>query len=825
MSHTVLIILSILCICNMISACSSSDGDSVTNDNESLQGNGVGDAFVNFETGQVRPLAMSADGTRLFATNTPNATLDIFAVSDNGLVQTHSVSVGLEPVAVATYGNDEVWVVNHLSDSVSIVDLSSEPPRVTRTLTLFADSLRALASSADGSKIYGAVMHSGNQTTAIGENSLAKPGPSTSKDGAAQPDTGLILQYDGSSWRDETASDKDLNGTEYNSLVPFSLPDYDVFELSAESTPTVLRKISGVGTTLFNMAVNPLSGALYVSNTEALNVNRFEGHGTAAPTLTGNFAQSQITIIEGERITGRNLNVHLDHSQAQATPTQRALSVAQPLGIALSDDASQMYVAAFASQKVAVYNTADIAGGRVEPSAANQIGLSGGGPTGLVVNSANNRLYVLTRFNNSISIIDLSTQTETGTVALYNPEPLQVKAGRSFLYDASSTSSHGDSSCGLCHVFGDTDALAWDLGNPDADVVSNPNPFVNTVLQPDENAVFHPLKGPMTTQSLRGLANAGPMHWRGDRTGSRAHANESLELAAFQDFNIAFPELLGREQPLTAANMKKFAEFALTIKYPPNPVRQLDNSLTESQARGFDTYMNKATTGEIFKCNDCHTLDPANGHFGTSGLSSVEGEDISQEFKVPHLRNMYQKAGKFGNSGRFSGTQGNFGPQIRGFGFMHDGNMDTLDNFFQGEVFRFDPDPVKNRTMRQEIVDFVMAFDTDLAPVVGQQATLSRSTASDTDGRIELLMQRARVKSPRVECDLIAKGVSNGKSNGYLLQDDGQFKSDTNELLEYAELRNRALQTGGAITFTCVPPGTGQWMGIDRNLDGILDGA
>ena len=30
---------------------------------------------------------------------------------------------------------------------------------------------------------------------------------------------------------------------------------------------------------------------------------------------------------------------------------------------------------------------------------------------------------------------------------------------------------------------------------------------------------FHPLKGPMTTQSLRGMANHGSMHWRGDRTG------------------------------------------------------------------------------------------------------------------------------------------------------------------------------------------------------------------------------------------------------------------------------------------------------------------
>ena len=43
-----------------------------------------------------------------------------------------SIPVGLEPVAVAAISNDEVWVVNHLSDSISIVSVSLG--QVTRTL-------------------------------------------------------------------------------------------------------------------------------------------------------------------------------------------------------------------------------------------------------------------------------------------------------------------------------------------------------------------------------------------------------------------------------------------------------------------------------------------------------------------------------------------------------------------------------------------------------------------------------------------------------------------------------------------------------------------
>ncbi|RKG98049.1 hypothetical protein D7X74_40490, partial [Corallococcus sp. CA047B] len=76
--------------------------------------------FTVFESGQVRPLSLSPNGQWLFAVNTPDNRLEIFQVGTSGLTHTGSVPVGLEPVAVAARTNDEVWVVNHLSDSVSI---------------------------------------------------------------------------------------------------------------------------------------------------------------------------------------------------------------------------------------------------------------------------------------------------------------------------------------------------------------------------------------------------------------------------------------------------------------------------------------------------------------------------------------------------------------------------------------------------------------------------------------------------------------------------------------------------------------------------------
>ena len=95
-----------------------------------------GAAFVTFETGQVRPMALSPSQTRLFAINTPDNQLEIFDVNAGTGALTHagSVPVGLEPIAVAARTDTEVWVVNHLSDSISIVDAGATPPRVVRTL-------------------------------------------------------------------------------------------------------------------------------------------------------------------------------------------------------------------------------------------------------------------------------------------------------------------------------------------------------------------------------------------------------------------------------------------------------------------------------------------------------------------------------------------------------------------------------------------------------------------------------------------------------------------------------------------------------------------
>ena len=75
----------------------------------------IAGSFVDFESGQTRPLALSPDGTRLYAVNTPDNRLEIFYVNAGMPKLVTSVTVGMEPVAVAVRGNNEVWVEWHLT--------------------------------------------------------------------------------------------------------------------------------------------------------------------------------------------------------------------------------------------------------------------------------------------------------------------------------------------------------------------------------------------------------------------------------------------------------------------------------------------------------------------------------------------------------------------------------------------------------------------------------------------------------------------------------------------------------------------------------------
>ena len=916
----------------------------------------TGPSFVEFESGPVRPIAMSADGNTLFAVNTPNGTLEIFNITPNGVVFQSRVPVGMEPVAVAARNNNEVWVVNHLSDSISVVSLTGTP-HVSRTLlvgdeprdivfagspvrafittahrgqqrtdpsiasvagagdpqmttpgvgradvwvfdpanlsntiggtplkimTFFTDTPRALAVSPDKNTVYVAGFKTGNQTTAILEPLVCpgfkpsqpcispngstspggNPGPATNFEGKQAPEVALIVKFNNSTghWEDE------LHRV-WDNAVRFNLPDTDVFAVNA-NTLAQTASFAHVGTTLFNMATNPVSGKLYVSNSDAINNVRFEGPGVfGGHTVQGHLAEMRVTVISGSSVTPIHLNKHINYSilanNPLFDPTTKDHSLATPLDMAVTSDGKTLFVAAFGSSKIGVFDTSALENNTFDPAviSANYIPVSGGGPSGIALDESRGRMYVTTRFDNAVKVIDLASKQEVAALSMPNPEPPSVVQGRPMLYDAT-RSANGEAACASCHIFGDNDDIAWDLGNPDDVVKKNPIPInfgdtesitlgkvlfnfrgpINGTGNADD---FHPMKGPMTTQTLRGMVNSGAMHWRGDRANGVFGVDPFDSNLSFNNFIVAFPGLLGAANQPSTADMQSFTNFQLQVIEPPNPVRHLDNSLTSSQQSGRDFYLGSRPADGInagplnglgipvgglvlgvnaFNCNGCHELDPADGEFGTSKHGSFEGV-ISQIFKIPHLRNMYTKVGMFGDPkvDTFDQPDSGFtGDQIRGFGFTNDGTIDTMFRFFTAAVFR---DTVTSgfptlggNQIRRNVEQFMLAYDTDLAPIVGQQVTLTSANASAVGSRITLLEQRAgtpftskSLGGLTTECDLVAQFVQRGAQKSFLFNPAaGNFVAgDGTTTLSDSALRAVAATAGQEVTYTCVPPGSG----------------
>jgi DNA-binding beta-propeller fold protein YncE len=881
-------------------------------------------SFYAFESGPVRPLALSPDGKMLIAVNTPDDRIEIFRVTDEGLAHAGSVPVGMEPVAIAMRNDREAWVVNHLSDSVSIVRLDGQP-RVVGTLlvgdeprdivfagpgrgrafittahrgqnspfprseygkpgvgradvwvfkaahpggglggkpitviTLFGDKPRALAVTPDGKTVYAAVFHSGNRTTSLHQDLVCDggasappcdvfglkmpgglPAPNENHEGATGPEVGLIVGFDPGFMRanGEKGGWTDELGRDWTEAVAFDLPDYDVFAIDAMAkVPKQSGVFASVGTILFNMAINPKSGALYVTNTEANNRVRFEGPGTYATgkkvvgeptTVRGHIHEARITVIKDGEVAPRRINEHIDYSQMPVPPGTRERSLATPLDMQISSDGKTLYLAAFGSAKIGVLDAMALEQDRFTPSSDDHIELPGGGPAGMVLDESRGRLYVLTRFDNTVNAIDLERREVVQRSPLHNPEPPSIVVGRPFLYDARMTSSNGEASCSSCHVFGDMDDLAWDLGDPDGSVMPNPNP----VAVKGKSPPFHPIKGPMTTQTFHGLRDTGPLHWRGDRTGGNDEPpGDPLDsYAGFQAFNVAFGGLVGRDEgPFSYADMQKFTEFGMQITPPPNPIRRLDNSLRKDEALGFELY-NTFPGPDFVMCDTCHELNPGKGFFGTAGKSN--GVDLSQEFKTPQLRNAYQKVGKFGmaaSSFFINDDNGHKGPQIRGYGFIHDGSIDTTFRFFRANQFkRFEH--LGGNATRRNAEAFIMAYPSNLAPIVGQQVTLDARSPAAVGERIDLMLERASTDfamkgAPGAkECDLVAQFANSKTSRGYVRRTDGLFHpSDGSEAVSDAALRGLVARSG-SITYTCAPPGTGTRKAIDRDTDGRLD--
>lgn len=775
-----------------------------------------GQTYQHFEARQVHPIGLTPDGTRLLALNSPDSRLSVFDVSNAANptpVLTDEIPIGLEPVSLRARTNDEVWVVSELSDSVSVVSLSQraviatlrcpdEPADVVfangkafvtcarsnsvkvfnattladlGSIAITGNYPRALAASADGTKVYAACNLSGNRTTAIPASAApAQPAPTNGALPAA-PQVALIVPAN-------------------DSRVTWTTLDNDVAEINT-STQTVTRYLSDTGTNLFDVAVHPTTGELWVANTDARNLVRFE------PNLKGHFADHRLSKIAlpGTTVTAYDLNPGFNYTFFPNTAAQ-AIALAQPTAIVFAADGTHGWVSAFASDRVAKVSSAGVVQSRVDVRPVTANGSRGmRGPRGLALSADASRLYVLNKLANTVSVVDANAATVLAEVATgsRDPMPASVKEGRGFLFDAR-LSGNGTMSCAVCHPDGDRDGIAWDLGDPGGSmvtVVGYDNSLHSNVPQ---NRVLHPMKGPMVTQTLRGIISTQALHWRGDRPN-------------IQSFNVTFRDLMAGSL-LPTADIDALAAYVLSLRLHPNPYRSLSRGLPPTlnggiPSNGFSLFLN-VNKGH---CSDCHA--GATGSDNNIDLPPPFSPlSLTQPMKTPQLRTLYQRV----NFSRAAGAV-----NVSGFGTLHDGMGNDNTPAQLAMQHSYNMDSLATLQELSDVAAFMLCFDTvpSTAQAVGYNLTVNTTNRSNTSVTTDLTTLEAQAVS---NCNLVARGIIGGRMRHYLYASGtGLYSSDdlTQAAVNRATLLN-SLSGNDTLTFLGVFAGDGARFSNDRDANG-----
>lgn len=806
-----------------------------------------------FESPHIHPIDIV--GNKVLVVNTPDARLSVFnwSQAQDELFLVNEIRVGTDPITVRAKDADEAWVVNHLSDDVSIVDLNSgtvvhtlhvgdEPTDLVfiddpieddgskwavlsvsqedRVLVCDAESPytlfgaidipgadpRGLTVDANGTGVWVAVFESGNMSTLIPRTAVADstnnpwggglppfdPPLNPALPDSMMPTNGVMVRWDGFGWKDELGGD-------WSYALDYGLYNNDLVHIDCSSgTPVLGQTVGDVGTNIYDVARNPETGDIWAVTIEAFNQVLYE------PKLKGEGVRNRVARLTNGSSTADifELNNHVTFGplgQPAPRSPQNLVddSVAIPTEILFAKRNGTMegYVTGIGGKRIAVLNPNN---GNVKRRLAVPEGGTGlvkiPGDTGVVLplsQPVQQELYraaiktgdllMVNRHLNTVHVID-PVSGDTGEsvpigMSAWDPTPTDVKRGRAFLYTAAN-SAHGTFACASCHPDGNMDAIVWDLGDPSGDM-DNVNGFD-----------FHPLKGPMITQSLRGLKDHNPLHWRGDKED-------------FLAFNGAFESLLGGDQ-LAPSDMQLFETFMLSVQYPPNPYYDLNDEVGVFPSGG-DPNSGRAIF-DTTNCENCHTFPT-----GTGNQTFFLGDPLgNQNFLVAQNRNGYEKAGFV-----------ELGPNNkRAFGFLHDGFMRSSLEFLL----------VLTGFNVQQVLDvdaFLQAFPTGNDGALAQEATINPFNLANDPSALQRAsdLQNAADEG---RVDLIAHGVVNGLNRGFVWVSDaagGLYQSDrTDRVYTFDELVAEAQNNGSAITFMAAPLGEGVRMGVDRDKDGFLDG-
>ncbi|MFZ4576287.1 MAG: hypothetical protein ACOYN0_18025, partial [Phycisphaerales bacterium] len=574
--------------------------------------------------------------------------------------------------------------------------------------------------------------------------------------------------------------------------------DHDLISLSLEdpSHPVVTGVSHGLGTTQTAMAFSPTTARLLMTNMEAKNTTRLE------TSLRGRFMTHELLLLGLPDDTGaygelirRDLHEAIPgYDDASAVnDAAQAGSLANPIDIVADPIRPLAYVAALGTDRIATV--------RADDGSVVAITDVGRGPRGLAVDPMGTRLYCFNRTDLSISVLNLDSD-QPGLLSerrMMSPEHRRVREGRDTIVSAK-RSNNFSSSCAMCHIDGGFDGLAWDLGDENGtQMLPSPAGLAS--------ALNHPLKGPMVTQSLRGLKDHEPFHWRGDRP--------SLE-----DFAPTFDALLGGETlppPETAA----MNAYVKSLVYPPNPFYNRTNKPANPNIGA-----GLALFGT--SCVGCHEL----AHDGASrpiGGSLDFGTDISflasQVMEFTQLRGLYKKF----HQERYSG-----------FGILHDGRQgmgplnDPFAHLAMGAFFgalALDGCPGNHaQDEASQLSHFMRAFPSNVMPVVGWQELVSGDAAPEAIATVHsrIITMAAQHAMTPSRCDVVARGLVAGAARGYVMltPQPGPLNAGTLMFADEAgsvqslQSLTDSLAPDDRLVFLATPPGSGNRIGIDLDDDG-----
>jgi YVTN family beta-propeller protein len=399
-----------------------------------------------------------------------------------------------EPVGIAFASNSKAYVALSSRDQIAVVDASTYT--VTNQIDVNAQEPRAIKVR-DG-RLYVLPFESGNQSE-LAACPRGLPGVTIND----PPNPGDQCTFDLADVPQGFAINPNMTDTVVDLVVDPDLPDRDLYVYDA-SNDSLMETVDGIGTLLYGLAVDS-SGKVFVSMTDARNHENGQAgtSGQGLDDLQNRMFLNQLGRVDctrpiGSPCTGPPTSIDLEEAPGSGVTEP----LATPYGIQISDDDSTLIVTAAASSRIFSFD----AGGSGMNDVLDTLDV-GAIPRGVALRSdptsnppgAPQTAYVLNTLDNSVSVVNVGADgslSAAGTISLPgDPTPADVRLGRIAFNDANASDS-GTFACASCHPDGNTDQLLW--------VIGATCDFTGC----DQEEL-------RSTMSVRGLRDTLPLHWDG----------------------------------------------------------------------------------------------------------------------------------------------------------------------------------------------------------------------------------------------------------------------------------------------------------------------